>query len=58
MGINTDPNNCQLPVIKASAVLLMSKYWIICKNEASPQDLELLKTLIVSPFSIDATNQF
>ena len=27
MGINNEPSNLQLPNIKASCILLLSKYW-------------------------------
>ena len=27
MGINTDLNNLQIPIIKAQAVLLLAKHW-------------------------------
>lgn len=37
MGINTEPTNIQLPLIKASAVLLLSKYWDpALLNESKP----------------------
>lgn len=47
MGINTDPNNCDIPIVKASAVLLLSKYWEPFLMEG--KDLENPSLLIVHP---------
>lgn len=48
MGINTEQSNIQLPIIKASCVLLLSKFWNPFTSQKHQDSSEELSFLIVT----------
>ena len=49
MGLNPDPKNCQLSLIKAQIVLMLSKHWQPAMLEGD--ELEKLQFLLVKDFN-------
>ena len=52
MGITSDPPNLEIPVLKASAVLLLCKYWdpAILNSKKTPEEVINEVSLLVVRF--------